>query len=107
MLTVNFTYLGPIIPVMKWSDEADVIRRANDTDYGLGASVWSRDIEQASRIANRLQAGNVWVNTHAELQASTAFACTKQSGFGSELGIDGLKNWCNVQAVYVRTEGSG
>ncbi|KAI8944203.1 aldehyde dehydrogenase [Xylaria longipes] len=93
---------GPILPVMKWSDEADVIRRANDTSYGLGASVWSRDLEQADRIGNRLQAGNIWINTHCELQASTAFACHKQSGFGSELGVDGLKGWCNVQAVYTR-----
>ncbi|KAI0195319.1 aldehyde dehydrogenase [Xylaria flabelliformis] len=94
---------GPILPVMKWSDEADVIQRANDTSYGLGASVWSKDLAQADRIGNRLQAGNIWINTHAELQASTAFACHKQSGYGSELGVDGLKNWCNVQAVYTRT----
>ncbi|KAI1752330.1 aldehyde dehydrogenase [Xylaria castorea] len=93
---------GPILPVMKWSDEGDVIQRANDTSYGLGASVWSRDLAQADRIGNRLQAGNIWINTHAELQASTAFACHKQSGYGSELGVDGLKGWCNVQAVYTR-----
>jgi len=87
---------------MKWSDEAEVIRRANSTDYGLGASVWSNDLERASRIARKLQAGNVWINTHAELQASTAFACHKHSGLGSELGEDGLRGWCNVQAVYTR-----
>ncbi|KAH8164683.1 hypothetical protein CIB48_g3584 [Xylaria polymorpha] len=93
---------GPILPVMKWSDEANVIQRANNTSYGLGASVWSRDLARADRIANRLQAGNIWINTHAELQASTAFACHKQSGLGSELGVEGLKGWCNVQAVYTR-----
>lgn len=87
---------------MKWSDEANVIQRANNTSYGLGASVWSRDLARADRIANRLQAGNIWINTHAELQASTAFACHKQSGLGSELGVEGLKGWCNVQAVYTR-----
>ncbi|KAI0481572.1 aldehyde dehydrogenase [Xylaria cf. heliscus] len=93
---------GPILPVMKWSDEADVIRRANNTDYGLGASVWSKDLTRADRIANQLQAGNIWINTHAELQASTAFVCHKQSGLGSELGVEGLKGWCNIQAVYTR-----
>ncbi|KAI0166100.1 aldehyde dehydrogenase [Xylariaceae sp. FL1272] len=93
---------GPILPVMKWSREADVIRRANDTEFGLGASVWSRDLVQAERIANRLQAGNIWVNTHAELQAYAAFACHKESGLGSELGVDGLKGWCNVQCLYRR-----
>ncbi|KAI1429261.1 aldehyde dehydrogenase [Xylaria sp. FL1777] len=93
---------GPIIPVMKWSDEADVIQRANNTDYGLGASVWSRDPVQAGRIANRLQAGNIWINAHGELQASTVFPGHKHSGIGSELGIEGLKGWCNIQAMYTR-----
>ncbi|KAI0393990.1 aldehyde dehydrogenase [Xylariaceae sp. FL0594] len=93
---------GPIVPILKWSDEADVIKRANNTDYGLGASVWSKDVERASRIARKLQAGNVWINTHAELQGSTSFACHKHSGLGSELGEDGIKGWCNVQAVWTR-----
>ncbi|KAI1331114.1 aldehyde dehydrogenase [Xylariaceae sp. FL0255] len=93
---------APIVPIMKWSSEADVIHRANNTHFGLGASVWSRDLGQAQRIARKLEAGNIWINTHAELQANTAFACHKQSGFGSELGIDGLKSWCNVQATYTR-----
>ncbi|KAI0911510.1 aldehyde dehydrogenase [Ustulina deusta] len=93
---------GPIIPVMKWSEEADVIQRANNTNYGLGASVWARDLARAGRIANKLQAGNVWINTHSEIQASTAFAGHKQSGLGSDLGIEGLKGWCNIQAIYTR-----
>ncbi|KAI1131612.1 aldehyde dehydrogenase [Nemania abortiva] len=92
---------GPILPVMKWSDEEDVIRRANDTPYGLGASVWTKDLDRGNRIARRLEAGNVWVNGHAILQASTAFACHKESGFGSELGVHGLAGWCNIQSVYV------
>ncbi|KAI0542318.1 aldehyde dehydrogenase [Xylaria digitata] len=93
---------GPIIPVMKWSEEVEVIQRANNTNYGLGASVWSRDLSQADRIANKLQAGNVWINTHAEVQASASFAGHKQSGFGSEFGVEGLKGWCNVQSKYTR-----
>ncbi|KAJ8126549.1 hypothetical protein O1611_g7089 [Lasiodiplodia mahajangana] len=92
---------GPILPVMKWSDEEDVIRRANDTAYGLGASVWTKDLERGNRIARRLEAGSVWVNCHAVIQASTAFACHKESGFGSELGVQGLAGWCNIQSVYV------
>ncbi len=87
---------------MKWSEEADVIQRANNTNYGLGASVWARDLARAGRIANKLQAGNVWINTHSEIQASTAFAGHKQSGLGSDLGIEGLKGWCNIQAIYTR-----
>ncbi|KAI1141049.1 aldehyde dehydrogenase [Hypoxylon sp. FL0543] len=94
--------LGPILPLMKWSEEADVIYRANNTHTGLGASVWSRDPEQAKRLANQLQAGNVWVNTHAELQTSTPYAGHKQSGLGISMGVDGLKAFCNVQSMYAR-----
>ncbi|KAI0505246.1 aldehyde dehydrogenase [Xylaria bambusicola] len=93
---------GPVIPLLKWSDEQDVIRRANDTDAGLGASVWTRDMVQADRMARQLQAGNVWVNCHAEMQPSTPFSGHKQSGMGVEMGVDGLKSYCNVQSVYVK-----
>ncbi|KAI1312198.1 aldehyde dehydrogenase [Xylaria venustula] len=93
---------GPIIPVMKWSEEVEVIERANNTDYGLGASVWSRDLVQASRIADRLQAGNVFINSHGDIQPCAAFAGHKHSGVGSDLGVQGLKGWCNVQSVYTK-----
>ncbi|KAJ8106079.1 hypothetical protein ONZ43_g7182 [Nemania bipapillata] len=93
---------GPVIPVMKWTDEADVIRRANNSSAGLGASVWSRDMDQADRIGKQLQAGNIWINCHAEMQPSTPFSGHKQSGLGAEMGIDGLKAYCNIQSVYTR-----
>ncbi|CAK7231401.1 hypothetical protein SBRCBS47491_007918 [Sporothrix bragantina] len=93
---------GPVFPVLKWSDEADLIRRVNDTDAGLGASVWSKDVSQASRIADRLEVGNVWINTHGELQANAPFAGCKSSGIGVAFGTDGLKAYCNIQTVYVK-----
>ncbi|KAI0543895.1 aldehyde dehydrogenase [Xylaria curta] len=93
---------GPILPLMKWSEEPDVIRRANATESGLGASVWSRDKGQADRIAQQLQAGNVWINCHAEMQPSTPFSGHKQSGMGIEMGVEGLKSYCSVQSVYAR-----
>lgn len=92
--------LGPFFPVLKWDSEDDVIRRANCSKDGLGASVWSDDSVQADRIAYQLQAGNVWVNTHMQLQPDAAFAGHKQSGIGSELGVEGLKAYCNVQTIY-------
>lgn len=55
---------GPILPLLKWESEEDVIRRANDSIYGLGASVWSRDMEQCSRMAGQLESGSVWCNSH-------------------------------------------
>ncbi|KAI0111155.1 aldehyde dehydrogenase [Nemania sp. FL0031] len=94
---------GPVIPLLKWSDESDVIHRANNTDYGLGASVWTRDKSQATRIANQLEVGNVWINTHAETMPNTPFGGHKQSGIGTEWGVEGLKAYCNLRAVYTRT----
>lgn len=71
---------GPIVPLMTWSDEDDVIARANNTDMGLGASVWSNDLEEANRIARQLEAGSVWVNTHLELTPAASFGGVKSSG---------------------------
>lgn len=85
---------------MKWSDEDDVIKRVNSSELGLGASVWTRDLSQGDRIASRLEAGNIWVNCHAEMQSNTPFPGHKQSGFGVEMGDDGLKTYCNVQSIW-------
>ncbi|KAM5357000.1 hypothetical protein ACJZ2D_016718 [Fusarium nematophilum] len=90
---------GPVFPVLQWTDEEDVIRRANDSDMGLGASVWTRDLAQADRISRQLQAGTVWVNNHLEFRPDAAFGGHKYSGLGSELGINGLKGYCNVQTI--------
>ncbi|KAI1113085.1 Aldehyde/histidinol dehydrogenase [Nemania sp. NC0429] len=93
---------GPILPLLKWSEQSDVIQRANDTEYGLGASVWSKDVAQANQIASKLKAGSVWINTHGELEPNVAFGCHKSSGFGVECGVEGLKAYCNIQSVYSR-----
>lgn len=85
--------------MLQWTDEEDVVRRANDTDMGLGASVWTRDLAQADRISKQLQAGTVWVNDHLEFRPDAAFGGHKYSGLGSELGISGLKGYCNVQTI--------
>ncbi|KAF2789706.1 aldehyde dehydrogenase [Melanomma pulvis-pyrius CBS 109.77] len=93
---------GPIFPLLRWDNENDVINRANDTLMGLGASVWSNDLVQASRIAKRLKAGSVWVNTHTEIQPDAAFGGYKQSGLGAEWGVQGLKSYCNTQTLYLK-----
>jgi len=93
---------GPILPIMSWSDEKDAIDRANNTRMGLGASVWSSDLEEAARIAKQLDAGSVWVNSHLELNPSFAFGGHKESGIGSEWGVNGLKQFCNVQVLYFK-----
>ncbi len=98
----NRHYLGPILPLLKWSDETDVINRANSTEYGLGASVWSKDAGQAERIARQLEAGTVWINTHMEIGPKFPFGGHKQSGIGCEWGVEGLKGYCNLQTIHTR-----
>lgn len=91
---------------MKWDKEEDVIQRANSSRDGLGASVWTNDTAQADRISKQLQAGTVWINTHMQLQPNAAFGGHKQSGIGSELGMEGLKAYCNAQTIYHPKSGS-
>jgi acyl-CoA reductase-like NAD-dependent aldehyde dehydrogenase len=93
---------GPIVPLMTWSDEDDVIARANNTKMGLGASVWSNNMDEAARIARQLDAGSVWVNTHLELDPNAPFGGHKESGIGYEWSIGGLKSFCNAQSLYLK-----
>lgn len=89
------------MPLLTWTSEDDVIRRANDTKMGLGASVWTRDSARARRIADQLDAGSVWVNAHVAISPLIPLGGHKQSGIGSEWGLSGLRSFCNVQAVYL------
>ncbi|EKG21047.1 hypothetical protein MPH_01676 [Macrophomina phaseolina MS6] len=93
---------GPIVPLLKWSDESEVIDRANNTKMGLGASVWSGDLEQAERIARQLDSGSVWINTHLELDPNAPFGGHKESGLGYEWGLGGMKAYCNVQTLFLK-----
>ncbi|KAI1915395.1 hypothetical protein LOZ61_001588 [Ophidiomyces ophidiicola] len=93
---------GPIVPMVSWKNEAAVIKSANDTKMGLGASVWSNDPKQARRIADQLESGLVWINTHEESSFLAPFGGHKESGIGYEGGIGGLKSYCNAQTLVVR-----
>jgi acyl-CoA reductase-like NAD-dependent aldehyde dehydrogenase len=90
---------GPILPVLKWRDEADVIRRANDSRYGLGASVWGRDLEAVQRIGRQLEAGTVWLNEVHRYAPNQAFGGHKQSGMGCENSLHGLMEYTNWQTI--------
>lgn len=93
---------GPIVPVMTWKDESEVIDRANATRMGLGASVWATDVDTANRIAKQLEAGSVWVNTHLELDPRAPFGGHKESGIGYEWSSGGLRAYCNAQTLYLK-----
>ena len=90
---------GPILPLLKWSDEEDVIQRANDTRYGLGASVWGRDLEAVQRIGSRLDAGTVWLNEIHQYSPYQAFGGHKESGIGCENSLHGLMEYTNWTTI--------
>lgn len=87
---------------MSWDDEADVIARANDTKMGLGASIWTVDLDRAARVARQIQAGTVWTNDHFSLSPTAPFGGHKESGIGVEWGTNGLKGFCNVQTIFLK-----
>ncbi len=92
---------GPILPVLKFSDVEDALRRANDSNVGLGGSVWSSDVERATELAGRLECGTAWVNGHAAIQPDAPFGGVKESGIGVEFGRYGLEEYTNIQTLQV------
>jgi acyl-CoA reductase-like NAD-dependent aldehyde dehydrogenase len=93
---------GPIVPIMSWKTEEEVIARANNTLMGLGASVWATDLGAAEKVAKQLEAGNVWVNAHLEVSPLASFGGHKESGIGGEWGLAGLKSYCNSQTLFFK-----
>ncbi len=99
---VDEEQFGPVVPVVAYDDEDDAVRRANAGDYGLGASVWSADVERAARLLPRLEAGAVWVNAHrVTLGAPQPSHGWKHSGVGTEKGMWGLLSFTELQVQYV------
>lgn len=92
---------GPVLPIIKFKTEEEVIRMANDTEYGLGASVWSKDLKRAERVARALKVGNVAINNHMLTEANPAlpFGGKKNSGFGRYKGDWGLITFSNIKSV--------
>lgn len=96
---------GPVLPLLKFADVDEVIGRANDTIFGLAASVWSGDTDQAESIAARLEAGTVWINEIQNLSPFAVFGGHKQSGIGAENGQEGLLEYTNAQTISIRKTG--
>lgn len=96
---------GPVAAVIPFADEAEAIRLANDTPYGLSGSIWTRDGARALRVARAVEAGVLSVNSNSSVRVSTPFGGMKQSGFGRELGMHALEGYSEVKNVFLSTEG--
>jgi len=96
---------GPVAAIIPFDGEAEAIRIANDTPYGLSGSIWTRDGAKALRLTRAIESGVLSVNSNSSVRASTPFGGFKQSGFGRELGMHALEGYSEVKSVFISTEG--
>ncbi len=94
---------GPVLSVIRFKDEADALRIANDVRFGLAAAVWTQDIGRALRLSERLQAGTVWVNTYRAVSFMAPFGGYKDSGLGRENGIDAVREYLQTKSVWINS----
>ncbi len=99
MKVVQEEIFGPVVAAMPFTDPEEIIPRANNSDYGLAAAVWTRDIGKAHRMAEQLRAGTVWINCYNIFDAAMPFGGYKQSGWGREMGHDVLNLYTQTKAV--------
>jgi (Z)-2-((N-methylformamido)methylene)-5-hydroxybutyrolactone dehydrogenase len=92
---------GPVLGVLKFHDEEELIALANQTRYGLAAGIWTNDIKRAHRVARDLKAGTVWINTYRAISYASPFGGYKQSGYGREMGLEAIREFTQVKSVWV------
>jgi acyl-CoA reductase-like NAD-dependent aldehyde dehydrogenase len=90
---------GPVLPVLRYTDLNDAIARANGTEYGLGATVWSSNPQRAYEVALKMDSGTVWINKHLDLPPDVPFSGAKQSGLGREMGQEGLEEFTQAKII--------
>jgi succinate-semialdehyde dehydrogenase/glutarate-semialdehyde dehydrogenase len=101
MPVYNEETFGPVAAVIRVRDAEEALRVANDTEFGLGSSIWTKDIERAEMLAERVEAGLVFVNGMVASDARLPFGGVKRSGYGRELSSYGIKEFTNIQTVWV------
>ncbi|MBB3181065.1 aldehyde dehydrogenase family protein [Variovorax sp. Sphag1AA] len=93
---------GPVLSIIPFKDEADAVLKGNDTEYGLAAAVWTRDVSRAHRVARALKSGRVWINTYAEGDVAMSQGGYKQSGWGREMGAESIEAYTQTKSVLMR-----
>ena len=96
---------GPVLSVIPFKDEEELVRQANDTSYGLAAGVWTKDIQRAHRVAHAIRAGTVWINAYRTLSFNTPFGGYKMSGLGRENGLQAVDEYTETKSVWVELSG--
>ncbi|MBM3699215.1 MAG: aldehyde dehydrogenase [Actinobacteria bacterium] len=100
----NEEIFGPVVSVLPFDDEADAIKKANDTEFGLSGSIWTNNSSKAIRVARAVESGNLSVNSNSSVRYWTPFGGYKQSGLGRELGPDALDSFTEVKNVFIATD---
>jgi aldehyde dehydrogenase (NAD+) len=95
---------GPFISVNRFRDEAEAVRIANDTDYGLGGGLWTADLARAHRVAQRLQSGMVWINCYKRVNPGSPFGGMRASGYGREMGFEAMHDYTEAKSVWVNVD---
>ncbi|MEM5550176.1 aldehyde dehydrogenase family protein [Pseudoalteromonas neustonica] len=101
MRVVDEEQFGPILPIIKYNNIEDAIKSANQSDFGLGGSIWSKNIEKATEIAAQIESGSVWINGHGQVLPHIPFGGVKSSGIGVEFGIEGLHEYTTTQSMHI------
>ncbi|WP_423997203.1 aldehyde dehydrogenase family protein [Maribacter sp. IgM3_T14_3] len=99
---VDEEQFGPVLPIIKYKTVEEAIQKANDTRTGLGASVWSDNIDEATKVAQQIESGTVWINQHGAIHPMVPFGGVKDSGYGVEFGIEGLKSVTQPRVISIK-----
>jgi len=95
---------GPVLAVTTFKNEAEALQIANDTQYGLGAGLWTRDVKRAHRVAKAVKSGMVWVNCYKRVHPASPFGGVGESGYGREMGFEVMREYTHARSVWINVD---